>query len=154
MEYRPVQASDAKNIADMYLSLFWRNLNVSEHSPPPDIDLDLLIYYHEQGLLIGLVGEDEGELRSCYLATKGPYVFEKGKTISNEVLWFLHPSIRKEKDVFKDFIKEIHILNFYHGVDLVSLSMPYRADKQSKSSKLMDAGYTRQDVNYLKYLGE
>ncbi len=153
MEYRPVKSSDAQNITDMYLSLFWKDLNMSENDIAPEIDVDLLVSYHDAGILFGIVGEVDDEIRACYLAFKSPYIFGKGKFISQEVLWFLHPSVRKEKDILQNFINEIEKLNLALDIDIIGLCMPYLRGKERKSTKLIESRYIREEVNYLKYLG-
>ena len=153
MEYRPVTVLDAQNISDMYTSLFWGDLNMSKGDTAPEIDLDLIVSYFNDGILMGIVGEVDKEMKACYLAFRAPYIFGKGMFISNELLWFLHPSVRKEKDILQNFITEIDKINLSLDIDIIGLCMPYLGGKERKSTKLIEAGYIREEVNYLKYLG-
>ena len=102
--------------------------------------------------LIYTCGRQEGNLVSCYVGIKTPYMFNPSVMTANEIVWCVHKDYRNYRELI-GLMKAIDNLMFINNIQLWNLAVSNEEKYNStgeflekKNYNLMDKIYSRRET--------
>ena len=99
-------------------------------------------------LAVGGRNED-GELKSCYVATVSPYMFNHKVRNASEIVWCIDEQYRSGRNLIQ-LLNEIEKLLADNNVSQYNLNLPQLEDNERLVTKLQKRGFFIQDVSLIK----
>lgn len=104
----------------------------------------------QAGMMMGVVGRnDEGEIKSCYVATRNSYMFNNNYAMANEVVWCIDKEYRSGRNLIQ-LLNEIEECVKLNECKIYNLNLPLLENNDRLISKLEDRGFFKQDISMMK----
>lgn len=106
----------------------------------------------QAGVMMGTVGRNEdGEMKSCYIAMKQPYMFNHSYNSANEIVWCIDTEYRTGRNLIQ-LLNKIDECNNENNTAFYNLNLPVLEDNDRLVSKLESKGFFKQDLCMIKQM--
>jgi hypothetical protein len=150
LTYETLGVRNTQEVIDLcetwwYDAKFYENTQMEFKSEP--------VYWwnmFQLGEVLAVGGRNEdGELKSCYVATVSPYMFNHKVRNASEIVWCIDEQYRSGRNLIQ-LLNEIEKLLADNNVSQYNLNLPQLEDNERLVTKLQKRGFFIQDVSLIK----
>lgn len=126
-------------------SLFYKTYGIKY-----ELDKKVFDYLNNLGILMVLLGKDEGKIVSCYIGLKHPYLFNPSIYTATEIVWCIDKNYRSFRNMLQ-LIKEIENLMKLNNIDLYFIALSGEEKYRKLGKVLTKHNFIEMDIAYSKY---
>lgn len=150
LTYSQLGVRDTQEVIDLcetwwYDAKFYENTKMEFKSEP--------VYWwnlFQQGEVLSVGGRnEEGKIKSCYVATISPFMFNTSYRNASEIVWCIDEEYRTGRNLIQ-LLNEIEALLTENKVATYNLNLPQLENNDRLVKKLKSRGFFIQDVSLIK----
>lgn len=150
LKYEKLGVRDSKEVIELCRT-WWYDAKFFEKTGMPfDTKEQYWWGMFQQGVMMGTVGRNEdGELKSCYVAMKQPYMFNHSYKNATEIVWCIDKEYRSGRNLIQ-LLNEIEACNKSEQTTFYNLNLPVLEENDRLISKLESKKFFKQDMSMIK----